>query len=402
MALFSPLSAEIRTLVDTIPSLIDKVFPLPRQFRHKLPDDIAELSHLLTNDRGSRTFSYLGKPAFLSAYMRYFLPWNVFRLCRLLSSLPLNLNADDAVVDLGSGPLTFVIALWIAKPDLRNIPLEFRCIDHTRTVLDAGKKLFFALTGAYPAQEGVKGVEKTAVKTPWTIKTIKGDINAPVHGKKAALVATVNVFNEIFQSIPHTVSLREEAEKIARRLAFLAPQVLVVEPGIPRSGEFISALRASLITEGFDPLSPCPHAGVCPLAAAHAAAHAGTKAKWCHFAFDTLDAPEPLLKLSAAAGFPKERAALSFLLAKAALHRDAIKTSPHVRILSDSFTVPSRSAHKPLFGRYGCSEKGLVLVQGEENAAGQISAGTLLPLTFSKPEKRDRKTNALIAEFTKM
>jgi hypothetical protein len=35
----------------------------------------------------------------------------------------------------------------------------------------------------------------------------------------------------------------------------------------------------------------------------------GRKKKWCHFAFDTQDAPRALLGFSAVAGLPKERAA---------------------------------------------------------------------------------------------
>ncbi|MDR0557159.1 MAG: rRNA methyltransferase [Treponema sp.] len=398
MTLFPPLSADVRALVDSIPPLVDRVFPLPGQFRRALPDDIAELSRLLTNNRGSRTASYLGKPALLSAYLRYFLPWNVYRLCRLLPSLPLRLNPDDVIVDLGSGPLTFAIALWIAKPELRNAPLEFRCIDHTQTVLDAGRKIFFALAGA---------------GTSWTIKTIKGDIYTLVYGKRPVLAAAVNVFNETHQKLPHTVPLQNEADNIGKRLAMLAPQAFVMEPGVPRSGEFIVALRNALIRNGFVPQSPCPQQGACALAP-HARSSGGaigaTKAKWCHFAFSTLDAPEALLRLSADAGLPKERAALSFLLAGAGATKAEHETAaPHARagiqarVLSDAFPLPSfATRQKPLSGRYACSEKGLVLIRGGKEAIGRLSAGTLVSLHVPKPEKRDKKTNALLVDSTEI
>lgn len=387
MTLFLPVSTDIRALVDRVPRLVNGIFPLPGQFRHRLPDDIAELSRLLTNNRGNRTLSYLGKPALLSAYLRYFLPWNVYRLCRLLSSLSPVLKPDDVIVDLGSGPLTFVIALWIARPDLRKTPLEFRCIDHTQAVLDAGKKLFLALADA---------------GSSWTIKTIKGDLHTPLYGKRPALVTAANVFNETYQNLPHTVSLRTEADKIGRRLALLAPQVLVVEPGVPRSGEFISLLRNALIREGFVPLSPCPHAGRCPFAD-HAGVPGRTKAKWCHFAFDTSDAPEALLKLSADARLAKERATLSFLFAGGVEDRTTahqVKTNLQIRVLSDSFPLPPLAPdQKPLAGRYGCSDKGLILIRSGRDAIGRLSAGTLLSLPFPKPERRDKKTNALLADF---
>ncbi|MDR2783975.1 MAG: small ribosomal subunit Rsm22 family protein [Treponema sp.] len=398
MMLFPFLSADARSFVDAIPRLVDRIFPLPGQFRRKLSDDIAELSRLLTNRRGSRTASYLGKPAMLSAYLRYFFPWNVYRLCRLLPSLTLRLDPDDVIVDLGSGPLTFVIALWIAKPELRGMPLEFRCIDRTQVVLEAGKKVFFALAG---------------VDSAWIIRTIKGDIHAPVYGKRPALAAAVNVFNEMYQNLPHTVSLENEADKIGKRLAVLAPQAFVVEPGVPRSGEFITSLRDALIRGGFAPQSPCPQSGLCPLSSharasgyARGGASGNAKSKWCHFAFPTLDAPERLLKLSADAGLPKERAALSFLFSvNGAAKAEHKAESPHAnadlraRVLSDDFPLsPLAAGQQPLAGRYACSEKGLVLIRGERRAIGRLSAGTLVSLQVSKPEKRDKKTNALLVD----
>jgi hypothetical protein len=304
------------------------------------------------------------------------------------------LEPDDVIVDLGSGPLTFVIALWIAKPELRNMPLEFKCVDHTQTVLDAGKKVFFALAGADSA---------------WTIRTIKGGIHAPVHGKKPALSAAVNVFNETCRKLPHTVSLQNEADKIGSRLAALAPQALVVEPGVPRSGEFISALRNALIRKGFVPQSPCPQSGLCPLAphvAASRGAIGGAKSKWCHFAFPTLDAPETLLKLSADAGLPKERATLSFLFAVngATKTEHTAESSPagadlQARVLSDDFPLPPLTEGRNfLAGRYACSKKGLVLIRGGKKAIGRLSAGALISLQVSTPERRDKKTNALLVD----
>src|SRR5215469_6373675 len=145
-ALFPPLPLESRRCLDSLHSLADKTFPVPRRFRGALPYDVAELSRLLTAGREDRNASYLSKPAMLSAYLRYFLPWNIYRLCRLFTSLPLDLKPNDAVNDLGAGPLTLAISLWISRPDLRIILLEFRCLDRTAAVLEAGKKLFAALT----------------------------------------------------------------------------------------------------------------------------------------------------------------------------------------------------------------------------------------------------------------
>ncbi|MDR2364087.1 MAG: rRNA methyltransferase, partial [Spirochaetaceae bacterium] len=363
--LFPPLGAGIRPLLEGLPALIDRVFPLPRRFRAGLPREVAELSRLLTSGRGEREDGYLGRPGLLSAYLRYFLPWNVYRLCRLLPALPLPLAAGDALTDLGSGPLTLPLALWISRPDLRGLSLEFRCLDRTGAVLEAGKALFAALAGKDP---------------PWVIKTIRASLGAPVHGPRAALVTAVNMYNEVSgQGAPGPFTERQ-----ARLLSALAGEggsVLVVEPGAPRSGEFIAALRAALVKQGRFPLAPCPHGGVCPLPGGLIPGGRGPagRAKWCHFAFTTGDAPRDLHRLSAASGFPKERAVLSFLLAGPRTgNPPAPPGSPlPVRIVSDPFPLPQTGK----YGRYGCSALGLILVTGSREQTDPWTPGTLLRLT---------------------
>jgi hypothetical protein len=372
-------------------SAITTVFPLPRRFRFGLSGDVAELSRLLTSARPERDAGYLGRPNLLSAYLRYFLPWNVFRLCRIfeipgIGTDPLKLIDGDAVTDLGSGPLTLPIALWIARPELRRYKLEFRCVDHTGAALEAGKKLFTAL---------VKD-------TPWTVRTIRGSIDTQVRGEKAKLVTAVGVFNEIYK----TASPSAGADRAAALLTSLCAgngSVLVVEPGNPRGGAFISAVRAAFLKRGRAPAAPCPHCGVCPLPGRGegGGAHRHGKAKWCHFAFDTEDVPAALHKLSADAGIPKERAVLSYLLtgtAEAAgdVKHIQINAVPcgdllRVRIISDAFALPPHN-----WGRYGCSERGLVLAAGNRENVERAISGTLLELPVPPKPGRDRKTGALI------
>jgi hypothetical protein len=361
--------------------------------------DVAELSRLFTSGRGERSQSYLGTAPALSAYLRYFLPWNLYRLCRLLPALPLSLAAGDALTDLGSGPLTLPLALWISRPEIRSLPLEFRCLDRTGPVLDAGVKLFYALAGP---------------DSPWTIKTIRGSLGERIYGKPARLVTAVYLYNELFWNIPpgnrgKLVSLTERQGRFLAALAGETGSILVVEPGIPRSGEFLTALRASLLAEGYSPLAPCPHSGPCPCPGG---GRGGDKAKWCHFAFDTSGVPEELNRLSLAAGIPKERAVLSFLLAGPPAEQPKTIPPPSpegaalpVRIISDPFPIPSL-AHEPeaargkapRSGRYGCSAQGLILVTEGREAGERRTTGELLDLKLSPTEKRDPKSGALIAE----
>jgi len=374
--LLDPFNAQTRRVLDSIPALIDKTFPLPGRYRSVLPKDVAELSRLLTSGRGERSLSYLGRPAMLSAYLRFFLPWNLYRLCRLLPGLNITLAAHDRITDLGCGPLTFAAALWICRPDLRAVPLEFHCIDRSGPALDAGKKFFIALAGE---------------QNPWKIHTVRGNINAG-KPKPAALVCAINVFNEMYGDISRngTEVLQRSAIKAARLLeahASASSAILVVEPGFPRCGEFIALLRGAFLQKGRRPAAPCPHDTDCPFP--------GGKNRWCHFAFDTDDAPAALHRLSHAAGLPKERAVLSFLYTAPtaiAAAADAVQpTAVKARVISDAFFLPPNRA-----GRYCCSQQGLVLLAGEKTAIDQTASGALVNVVIKN--ERDSKSGALFAE----
>jgi len=387
--LFSPLNEQARQDLEKLLPLIDKLFPIPGRFRLQLPQDVAELSRQLTSERPRRDAGYLGQKPLLSAYLRYFLPWNVFRLSRLLPALDVPFTEGDAITDLGSGPLTLPIALWICRPELRDLPLEFRCLDRTGAILDAGKTILQAL----PSR--------------WKVRTIRGSLGQRIEGKPARLVTAINLFNELFwdeHKGPHLV-----AERYAPILSALAAEdgsLLIVEPGIPRSGEFISLLRTQLLLLGRRPLAPCTHAQACPLPGGRRGA------KWCHFAFETDEAPEALHRLSQAAGLPKERATVSFLWAGtgAKMPEDAELS---LRVLSDPFPVgtaqtagPGRSSGRPLsrdrrgspereLGRYACSEKGLILVKGPSPKVQSLAAGSFLELKETALEREvDPKSGA--------
>jgi ribosomal protein RSM22 (predicted rRNA methylase) len=377
-------------MLDSIPSLIEKTFPIPERFKSKLPSDIAELSRLLTNNRGSRSLSYLTRPNFLSAYLHYFLPWNLYRLCLLLPSLNLNLKADNLITDLGSGPLTFTSALWISRPDLRNLPLEFNCVDRSGPALEAGKKFFAALCES----SGCKNVL-------WKINLIKEDVdirqvkNARKR-KPAALVCAVNMFNEIYENLSHnnTEGLRQMAKNAAQTMhgeAAKNASILTVEPGVPQSGKFISLLRDALLELDHPPSSPCTHTKACPLSIISPAKTLkgrnwiDTKKRWCHFAYETWDAPKELRRLSAAAKLPKERLVFSFLFTGAS----AAKTG-EARVISDAFPLPYDR-----YGRYACCERGLILIQGEKERIENAVSGSTVQI--SATGQYDKKSGAIIS-----
>jgi ribosomal protein RSM22 (predicted rRNA methylase) len=184
----------------------------------------------------------------------------------------MDLRDGDAVTDLGSGPYTVPIALFLSRPDLREKRLEFRCLDRTGKVLEAGAAIFEAL--------------RASSACGWKLRSIRGSLGTRIEGPKAALVTAANVFNELFWDERHPASA--EGARKAPFLSALAREdgtILVVEPGIPRSGEFMSALRDACLALGRQPLAPCTHTEACPLPGGRRGA------KWCHFAFDTDEAP---------------------------------------------------------------------------------------------------------------
>jgi hypothetical protein len=417
--------------------LIEKTFPIPARFRRTAPRSVAELSRLLTSGRGDRSPAYLNHPPALYAYLRYFLPWNVYRLCRLLPSLDLPLAPGDRILDLGAGPLTLSIALWLCRPELRALPLEFRCLDRSKAALEAGKKLFAAIAAGSeifssrtPGAAHPPAGALPSSSAAWTFSTAGGELGRSLHGntggdKGPALTAVINVYNEVFQAVPpgDDEGLSRLAEAQAALLAAHAGKggrILVVEPGVPRSGRFIALLRDALGKRGFPPRFPCVHNGPCPFpgprpprrfSPGRGAAGGGTAAedaenrapgktlsKWCHFAFDTQDAPAALQHLSAAAGLPKDRATLSFLLAGPAAAGRETPSVPAasgagfpVRIISDPFPVGGGQEE---WGRYGCAGGGMVLVRGGRDRIESLVSGILVEAASTG--RRDSKSGALL------
>ena len=431
MKSFGILEKESRIILNSIPELISKTFPIPGKYRGALPYDIAELSKLLTNSRGERSLSYLSRPNYLSAYLYYFLPWNLYRLCILLPSFELKLLAGDIITDLGCGPLTFASALWISRPDLRAIPLEFNCVDRSGPVLDAGKKFFTALCEFTESKNSKESGLYNNDSLAWKINLKKKDININKNASlsdsagynKAALVCAVNMFNEQYDRISHnnTASLRNMAKNAALFMHSEAAQsasLLTVEPGVPQSGRFISLLREAFIELGRMPSAPCTHTADCPLLHTakfsmdtgnntssrhavstneqrqrkqkhpHAVKQHTKKERWCHFAFETADAPKDLRSLSAAAKLQKDRLVFSFLLTGEV---KKAKTQ-FVRVISDAFPLPGGK-----FGRYACSSQGLVLVTGGKNLIE--NTGSLSSLKQTTADERDVKSGAIIMEL---
>ncbi|MDR1469134.1 MAG: small ribosomal subunit Rsm22 family protein [Spirochaetaceae bacterium] len=406
--MFSKLPPETCRTLAGVSRIIDEIAPIPARFRKDIGKNIRDLSELLTSRRPLLTGHYIGNPARFSAYLRYFFPWNLFRLCKIFAGedalfqesalsqkggaglLFLESHVDDdgpiLIADFGSGPLTLPAALWISMPSLRKKKIEFRCFDINRQILKTGERLFAGITGENPG-------------TPpgnWSIKTIASSLTEARLEKKQTLVTAVYVYNELFRKLNAADgdALSTFADGEAARLSSFCGEngaVLIVEPGVPRSGEFIAHIRDRFIERGFSIDAPCTHHTDCPMRTSKIQNRA---AKWCHFTFSTREAPQALHDLSRMAHLPKERGAVSFLLArKGADKRSASPKRNGIRVISDTFPLPDTR-----YGCYGCSEKGLVLLAGSRTGIEHLRSGTVISARVSGTEPRDKKSGALVLD----
>lgn len=401
---------DAKKIIENFDKVLENVKSLSGKQKVSLPGSIKNLSHQLTDERGTRRLGYMNEASFLSAYVNYFMWWNLVRLCRLFANLPksaFDFGENPIALDIGSGPLTVPIALWLSRPELRSKKITWYCLDLSQKALSLGEEIYLSIA-AKTIAESEKPLE------PWKIIRIKGALGTGIK-EKVDLITCANAFNEIIQrnEMPTDFLAKKYSDSLISYLdSNKSPDddkkqtVLLVEPGDPHSARFISLMRGAFIRRGFAPVAPCTHAENCPMAGrtGERATNAfGKNAKWCNFAFSTDDAPKNLLRLSEKAGVPKERASLSFVLLSRSViaRREAAKQSQKtdkmfIRIASDFIKLPE--IHKS--GYYACSEIGLLLAVDESNV--HPKNGELLQIKM--PEnlgelETDQKSGALIVRI---
>lgn len=362
--------------IENFDKTIQSVRPLNSRQMQALPENIAALSHQLTDERGSRRLGYMNENVQLSAYVRYFTWWNLVRLTRLFSNLPEDAfpAADCSCLDLGSGPLTLVTALWISRPELRNKNLTWYCLDLSQAALTLGEELYMSVAAQLPPSD-----EKAPAH--WKIIRVKGSFGTFIK-EKCGFITCANMFNELDQGskMPPEFQTKKYYDQLSAYAAEGA-KFLLVEPGVPKAARTLSLLRERFIKAGYEVKAPCPHALECPMNGFKS--YTGSKNKWCNFAFSTEDAPAKLQKLSVAAKLPKERAVLSFI---SAVKAEEQKEKPGagkknssllLRITSDSFRLPKNRT-----GYYACSCLGLTLVSSEQGDC--FKSGDLIRVELTK------------------
>lgn len=370
-----------------LPEALDAVMPLRRAHRADLPDAIRELSAQLTTERYALARPYWSSPRLVSAYLRYFLPWNLLRLHCLLRELELPLPADGSapsLVDLGSGPLSVPLALWISRPEWREAPLHVVCADTSPRPMALGLQLLEQLAGLMQAP------------LVWQIRLERAPLTRVLNDirLRPTLLTGGNVLNEWQAQSQDTASpfserVGEVAMAVARQLG-TDGTVLFVEPGTRLGGTLTATLRQAALEEGLQVVAPCPHGGDCPLL--------GRRDRgWCHVHRELAPdaAPAWLTSLTQAARLAKQSLSFAYLQLRAAPseaeqeHTPSARSVVKARLLSDAFLVPGLGQ-----ARYACSSRGLLLIPH----AAALCPGSLITCRLGPAPRRDGKSGALIAD----
>ena len=345
---FANVPIEAKRIVNNFDKILDDVTRLNSKQKAMLYHQIKMLSHTLTDSRDERRVGYMNETTTITSYAYYYMWWNLVRLTRLFANLPASffaLEDNDICLDIGSGPLTVVTALFLSRPELRNKKLTFYCMDLSREVLAFGENVFLSVAARLECE-------------PWKIVRVKGEMGTGLK-EKASLIACANVFNESTEKYnlnEHEAVCEKYVNLILSYTDSSRAKVLVVEPGVPKNGKLISSMRKSFIEKGFVPVSPCPHCEECVMTRKEI-----NESKWCNFSFETDNAPEALLKLSEKAELNKTRAVLSFIAVEKNIKTQNDESDEKkilsFRIVSDAIRLPGNRQ-----GFYACSEIGLLLV----------------------------------------
>ncbi len=366
------IPSDAKALLAEFDKVIASTHPLNSKQRAQLPQVIRELSHSLTDERDKRHLGYMNRTETLSAYTHYFMWWNLVRLTKLFVNMSdrfFSLNDGDICLDIGSGPLTLVTALFMARKELRQKKLTWYCMDISQQALTVGENIFYTVASRLGCQ-------------PWNIIRVKGELGCTIK-QKAHLVTSANVFNEVLQkqTMPPDYLAKKQCQNLISYAQKTDARILVIEPGVPSCARFISLIRDAFLRKEFIPVSPCTHCEACPMDGKRGG-------KWCNYVSSTTDAPKALKHLSDSAHLQKERAVLSFIAVQNKVTEEKTEDITF-RIASDSIRLPGNRQ-----GYYACSPLGLLLVVTQT----QLASGESYRLTLNtnKPLRTDAKSGAYI------
>ena len=195
----------VRRELDALGQALRTVRPLRSAHYRDLPADIEALSRLLTCERSGLYRPYWSSPASTSAYLYYFLPWNVLRLARLFRSLPLpdprlwlKKGRTPLLLDGGSGPLSVPLALWLARPEWRALPIQVLAVDNAVQPMELGRDVMAAWGDILGQPVWQVRVERGSLEhMPRLERKLAGTLERQERHLRPWLLTAANVLNEL-------------------------------------------------------------------------------------------------------------------------------------------------------------------------------------------------------------
>jgi len=307
--------------------------------RHSAPlsADIRKMSALFTDERQSRPGGYMNDPALRRAYLAYFAPLNAVKTALLLARLSdegaLPLSSGMRVADLGAGPLSSTIGVWLATQGFARAV----AVDRSERALEEGLSVLEALD-----TEAAARVSLVARPLDQAALASEGPFD---------LVLMANVLNEIGD--PRR-DLDKRLSLVERALGALADDghLLVLEPATRVHSRALQAVRDILVGRGAQVAAPCLTTRPCPLLAS-----AGS---WC-FSELPFSPPPPAARLADRAGLHLSPLKTSFLLVGAA-----------PRGTGQARVVGGQMRAEGVERRYLCAEPGLVTARGRPRLSSAL------------------------------
>ena len=308
-----------------------------------LAAEVIRLSRLFTKDRASIPDKYLQNEGLRKAYLSYYLPSNLLKICLPLKELSLHQNnilskEHLRILDIGSGPGSAALGVLEFFSRLEKKPvLEFTAVDHVAENLRDAARFFASCQDRYDIKASMHTVKASVEKLD---QLLKGHHD---------LIILSNMLSELF---------RNDEERIGRRIdilnKILQPYLthdgscIIIEPALHDTSREMLSVRDGLLAQGFHVYSPCLMNENCPALA--------NPKDWCHEDVPW-DPPAIIREIDKLTGLKKDSLKFSYVV----LRKDNLSLTdiygPHsFRIVSE----PIKSKGKIEF--YLCGKGGRRLI----------------------------------------
>ncbi len=220
-----------------------------------LAADVMRLSRLLTKERGSLAAAYLRDEGLRRAYVRYFLPANIYKIHIPLTELslhPKNLLSKERlrILDIGAGPGTSLLGVMeffgrrAQKPSL-----EFTAVDEVSENLREAEALFQEYRNEHHVNASLHIVKSTAERLE---HHLEGEFD---------IIVLSNVLNELFPGDAEKTAKRAEVLKnVLNRHLGPGGSCVIIEPALRETSREMAEVVCHLLAKGFTIYAPCPEA----------------------------------------------------------------------------------------------------------------------------------------------